>query len=189
MSAGRVLLLNGPPSCGKTTLVLALQEVLGEPWVRWSLDDCLAGFRRDFLRSDDGSVFERALRGYLGALRSMALAGNDVVAEAVITWPRVPWYAEAFEGLAVTLVGVRCDLQVARRRERERTDRVAGPLELPEDKFAAVHAGMDYDLEVDTSTSSAAEVAGDLAIRLRQVRPTAFGNLTIRRPSGAVHPH
>jgi chloramphenicol 3-O phosphotransferase len=151
---GRVILLNGPPSCGKTTLARAMLPLLGGPWFHRSLDDFRAGYLERYWREDDGSLFARVLVGYLGALRAMALAGNNVVAEAVVTPDRTQLYADAFKGLPVVLVGVTCALTTAVEREHTRRDRLGGPLVLPADAFAAVHAGFDYDVEVDTTTGT-----------------------------------
>jgi chloramphenicol 3-O-phosphotransferase len=85
VSLGRVLLLNTPPSCGKTSLACALRDILDEPWLHLSLDDLSRGCKSEFWLTDDGSLFERVLVAYLGALRSLALAGNDVSSEAVMT--------------------------------------------------------------------------------------------------------
>ena len=53
-----------------------------------------------------------------------------------------------FTGLRAYLVGVRCPLEVLEQRERERRDRTAGQARA---QFAVVHAGVAYDLEVDTA--------------------------------------
>ena len=171
VSAGRVVLLNGPPSCGKTTLARAMLPLFGAPWFHRSLDDFRAGYLEQFWREDDGRLFERVVVGYLGALRAMALAGNDVIAEAVITRDRTPLYADAFTGIPLVLVGVRCELMTAIGRENVRDDRLRGPLVLPADAFAAVHAGLDYDVDVDTTTATPDVLAASVVERLRDLTP------------------
>ena len=171
---GRVVLLNGPPSSGKTTLALALQAALPDPYFHRSLDDFRAGYSTARWTSDDGTLFERVMVGYLGAVRAMAVAGNNIIAEAVITPARRRLYIANFDHLAVTLVGVRCPLELAIARERQRTDRLRGPVELPPDAYAAIHSHGSYDIDVDTSTGTARELATELAIRLRAVKPSAL---------------
>jgi chloramphenicol 3-O phosphotransferase len=168
---GRVVVLNGPPSCGKTSLARALVDLFPEPWFHRSLDDIRAGYLDRFWHRDDGTLFERTVRGYLAALRAMALDGGNVVAEAVITRDRTALYASTLREVLTVVVGVHCPLDVARARERDRTDRLRGPLELGPEAFAAVHAEMDYDLELDTTRGAPEELASLLVPQLRSTTP------------------
>jgi chloramphenicol 3-O phosphotransferase len=152
---GQVMLLNGAPSAGKTTLAKAMQDAAPTPLYHRSLDDFLAGYPLRFRASDDGTLFERLMIGYVHALAELAAAGNDVVAEAVIIPGRLSLYRAAFRDVPVLLVGVRCTLAVAQERERARTDRVH-PIDLDVPWFGTVHE-LPYDLEVDTSDGSTAE--------------------------------
>src|SRR5436305_13758275 len=102
--AGRVIVLNGTASSGKTTLARAVQMLAQTPWISMAQDDfaqCLvprwvklaeegeergAGFT--FVRQTDGamrvevgSVGARLLRGYRLAVGAVARAGNDVVVD------------------------------------------------------------------------------------------------------------
>ena len=70
------------------------------------------------------------MEGYLRALRALTEAGNDLVAEAVLTPSRRDIYLRTFDGISVTFVGVRCSLAVAQAREQARTDRLRGPVDL-----------------------------------------------------------
>ena len=60
-------------------------------------------------------------------------------------------------------VGVRCDAEVAARRELERGDRVAG---MAASQAAMVHRGVSYDMAVDTTRTGAQECALAIAARL-----------------------
>src|SRR3981081_2424250 len=103
---GLVMLLNGSPSAGKTTLAQAVQKAAARPLFHRSLDDFLAGYLLRFRKADDGTLFNRVLTGYVRSLAQLAVAGNDVVAEAVMIPEWVPLYVDAFRGLPVLLVGV-----------------------------------------------------------------------------------
>lgn len=177
---GRLVLLNGPPSCGKTSLARALQRALEGPWLHLSLDAFRAGYRDDRWISDDGTLFEQVLVGYLAALRQLAEAGMDLLAEAVITPDRRNLYATTFRGLPVLVIGVHCSHAEALRREQQRSDRRQGPLDLPPEAYAAVHSGMTYDLEVDTSTTPAESLARRLASELDNVEAAAFEELVAK---------
>ncbi|MHB2029801.1 MAG: phosphotransferase-like protein [Acidimicrobiales bacterium] len=168
---GRIVLLNGPPSVGKTSLAQALQATLTEPWFHRSLDDFRGGYCDRFWNDDDGTLFDRVMAGYLGAISEMARAGNDVIAESVISSSRRELYASTLQNLPVILIGVHCSLAEALRRERTRTDRRNGPIELPADAFAAVHSEIIYDLEVDTSSCSPDDLALELVDRIQDIIP------------------
>jgi len=165
-NAGRIVLLNGPPSSGKSSLTRALQAALPTPWFHRSLDDFLAGYQDRWLVVDDGSLFNRVMAGYLGSLRQLALAGNDILAEAVITPSRRALYQTQLTGLSVTMIAVRCSYEEALRRERQRGDRRGGPIDLPADEFHAVYEGLVYDVEVDTESSNPEQLAEWVAQQL-----------------------
>jgi chloramphenicol 3-O phosphotransferase len=167
-----LLLLNGSPSAGKTTLAQAIQERAPMPLFHRSLDDFLAGYR------DPGArLFERVMLGYLGALRAMVVAGNDVVAEAVIIPERADLYARTFADVSVILIGVHCPLAICQDREAAR-GRPGGPLDLDVEWFETVHH-VPYDLEVDTSTRDSMLEGADRAIAMLQAPPRerAFARL------------
>lgn len=191
--AGHVLLLNGAPSSGKTTIARALWEELEPPhWYR-SLDDFRKGYldrhfdpaRGPWWRIDERPLFFALLDGYLRSLRAMALAGHHVIAEAVILPKTRDLYLDALGGLPVFLVGVRCPVDVAERRERARTDRPgSAPIELRVPEFDLVHSHGAYDVEVDTSTTSVAVAVASIRRALASP-PTAFQRILARRPDAA----
>lgn len=175
-------MLNGTPSSGKTTIARALWEEL-EPahWYR-SLDDFRQGYQERQWREDPRPLFDLVLRGFVRSVREMALAGHDVITEAVMLPGNTSTYVDALGGITVYLVGVRCPLEVAQGRERERTDRLGGPIELAIPDFDLVHADRLYDVEFDTSVTSTADAVRLIRDRLAAGRPsTAFGILRSRR--------
>jgi chloramphenicol 3-O phosphotransferase len=173
-SIGRVALFNGPPSSGKTSLVSELQNEIAEPWFHLSLDDFRSGFSERWWLEDDGHLFDRVLSGYLRSLREMALAGNDLLAEAVITPERHDLYESAFGALPIILIGVKCPREVAVQRENARTDRRHGPIDLPAHDYAAVHVGLSYDFEVETSTGNPVEMAAKMVPQFDRLLPSSF---------------
>ena len=174
IAAGRVVLFNGPPSSGKTSLVEALQRQLAAPWFHLSLDDFRSGISPRWWLEDNGTLFERLMGGHLRSLREMGLSGIDVLAEAVITPARRREYQAIFIDLPIVLIGVTCPVEVAREREEGRIDRRRGPIALGAEEFAAVHAGLAYDYEVSTTTGDPAQLALELATKLDALNPSSF---------------
>ena len=66
----------------------------------------------------------------------------------------------ALSGLRVVWVGVRCDLEVAIAREVARPERTEG---MASSQAMIVHEGVQYDLQVDTTTNTALECATTIA--------------------------
>jgi chloramphenicol 3-O-phosphotransferase len=89
----------------------------------------------------------------LGALRSLADTGVDLIAESIVTPALREIYLDTFQGTSVMFVGVRCPWPIAQARERARTDRVREAVDLDVPEFEAVHQHT-YDLEVDTTSMS-----------------------------------
>lgn len=170
----QVILLNGGSSSGKTTIALSLQEMAPNAWLRLSIDTLVDAMPKRLLTSDsgiefgaDGSVrpgneFQRLESAWMQGIAAMARGGAHVIVDDVFVSgvaARDRWQA-ALAGLSVLWVGVRCDPDVAAARERERGDRITGMARL---QAETVHAGIAYDLEVDTSAMSAQECAQRIA--------------------------
>lgn len=191
---GRVLLLNGSPSAGKTTLARALWEILEPPhWYR-SLDDFRKGYldrhwdaARGPWSSTDRPLFRMLVEGYLRSLRAMTVAGHHVISESVILPDNLATYLDALAGCRVVLVGVRCPLEVAEQRERERApaERYRGePIDLQVPEFDLVHSHGAYDAEVDTSVTSVEDAVELIRGRLASLPASlAFDRLRAQRAS------
>lgn len=169
MSA-EVVVINGGSSSGKTTTARRLQELLPDVWLRWSIDDLAAALPQQGQHEEpliaftsDGAVapgpgFLRAQEAWLAGIAATARAGTGVVLDDVFLSGSVPQdrVEAALHGLQVLWVGVHCDPDVAAARERSRDDRAAG---MAAAQAHAVHRGLVYDVEVDTTSSSPAECA------------------------------
>lgn len=201
MNSGRVILLNGSSSAGKTTLAQMLQQVLPEPWQLISLDQFRDGLPARFrgLNSPAGTpgarglnitpvegdgrrvtairfgdVGERMLRGMRRAVAAFAReGGNVIVDDLLLEEAYVRDYVEALRGLSVTLVGVRCRLDVVNAREASRPGRFPGTAE---SHFDTVHAHCRYDVEVDTH-STPPRACAERVVRAMAVGGSAFERL------------
>jgi chloramphenicol 3-O phosphotransferase len=165
-----VLVLNGGSSSGKNALAAELQRVLPEPWLSLSVDtfcDALPARMTDDAAGIsigmDGSVgvgeeFSRLEHCWAHGVAAMARAGARVIVDDVFLGgpsSQQRWRT-ALDGLGVLWVGVHCAPDEAARRERARGDRRAG---MAEQQALAVHRGIVYDLEVDTTHLSPTEAA------------------------------
>jgi chloramphenicol 3-O phosphotransferase len=156
-ATGRVILLNGTPSSGKTTLANALHDAFPTPSFFIGLDEFrLAVPARFWVGDGVRTLFDPMVEAWLRCLREVATRGIHVIAEAAIIPKTQTLYDDAFGDLDVLLVGVRCPLGVVHQREAQRMDRINGPHEVTADDVDLVHRH-DYDLEVDTSVEPTAE--------------------------------
>ena len=200
---GRVILLNGTSSAGKTTLAQALQRIWPEPLQTIALDqfrDGMAGrYRGMNARGDEpgtrglnvvptngtsgamtklhfGDVGRRTLAGMRRAIAAFAATGIDVVVDDLLLEPAfLRDYLVALAAVDVTFVGVRCPLAVVNERERARPGRFPGTAA---GHFNDVHAHGTYDIEVDTSALSPRECAARVLAAVERSRPpTAFDRL------------
>jgi chloramphenicol 3-O phosphotransferase len=168
MSAAKVILLNGPGSAGKTTLAKALQRVTTEPFLHVSMDTFLEmppprhdnhpdtfhwtttdedGHPRTAFRT--GPKGAALMRGFRQSIAGLAAEGWNVIADDVAVASDWQDYRVRLAPYAFSTVKVHAPLEVLEAREIARGDRMHG---LARDQWQHIHAGIDYDFEVDTGT-------------------------------------
>ncbi len=167
-------MLNGGSSSGKTTIAACLQGMLPSPWLHLGVDTLLDAMPTSLLTSEngiafgsDGSVrpgpdFRRLEAAWMCGIAAMARAGARIIIDEVFLSgvdARNRWQA-ALTDVSVLWVGVHCDPAVAAEREGGRSDRIVG---MATSQAQLVHSGMAYDVEVDTSDTSAVECARSIA--------------------------
>jgi chloramphenicol 3-O phosphotransferase len=153
---GRVILLNGTSSSGKTTIARALQNKLAEPYMLVSIDGFFQLYPERFLDPKNeaemqivAGLLPAVVSGMHGSVAALAGAGNNVIVDHVLQ--EEGWLRECvtgWAGLDVLFVGLRCPLDVLEKREENRGDRNPGTARY---QFERVHAHELYDLELDTS--------------------------------------
>jgi chloramphenicol 3-O phosphotransferase len=171
---GRVIVLNGASSAGKTTLGRALQDRLEGTWLLLGIDTFvgmlpwkLYGTTDGHTINPDGTIdISASLATEQGrwrvAVAALVRAGSDVILDEVFlrgAEEQAEWRA-VLAGLDVTWVGVRCEPTVAAAREQARGDRSLGMARV---QSATVHVGVEYALEIDTTDTAAEDCAAAIA--------------------------
>lgn len=179
-SVGPVVILNGAPRSGKSSIAVAMDTLDTRPWLNIGVDSTMAdlapnqrpglGLRPGGERPDLEHLVLDGYRQLFEAVEHKAAAGTAVAVDVgVHDWFSEPlglWseIAARLVGVPAFVVGVRCDLPVilARRsaapqRGVTRYETTASPPVLRWQE--AVHNPGRYDLEVDTSSASAPQCA------------------------------
>lgn len=159
---GRALFLVAPSSAGKSSLGMALVELLPDPFMFFETDRC--GLRGPRGRPELVTLEreEVVTRGAAFAIRGYLEAGLDLVVEVGLWHPRARRMAAAvFEPFEAWLVGLRWDLAELERRERQRDDGIfpgtARTQATPSQAWI-----LPYDLEVDAVANPPAVVAREV---------------------------
>ncbi|TDD81399.1 chloramphenicol phosphotransferase [Actinomadura darangshiensis] len=174
---GTVILLNGASSSGKSSIARELLGLLDGTWFHIPVD-AFHAMRGDRPIADEDvqAEIDRTAKGFHRAIAGMTAAGNNVVADYPLSrrW-RLLDLLDLLVHEDTVLIGVRCPLEVLRRRETERGDRNPG---LAAMQYHAVHSHGPHDLDVDTSVQTPRECALGIRDTLRdRPRPTAFETL------------
>lgn len=189
---GVVLVLNGAPRSGKSSIVEAVQASFDGVWMNLGVDAWVQvtppsyrpgiGLRPGGERPDLEPLVLTMYAGLFESVAAHSRLGLNVVMDVGLYGPAVFDCARRFSGLPAWLVGVRCPLETILERRRLGGDYVTAtpedPLPLPVVRWQeAVHVPGVYDLEVDTSLLSPAECAAVIREFLASGVPTAFGRL------------
>lgn len=186
MNYGKIIIINGTSSAGKTSIVGALQQILREPYLEAGIDrfidmlpkqylmeplwqdvfiqTSLGDTNRDGPTIRPGPIGNRVISGMHHAIAALAKSGNHVIADHVLL--EELWLNECvnlFREIPTFLIGAKCPLGIAEQREMARKDRVPGTARA---MFPIVHSHCSYDLEIDTSIFSPVECAQQIAKRL-----------------------
>ena len=152
---GKLILLNGASSAGKSTLCRALQAQMPVPFLQFSLDFFMFGHQVLPARRDpEGPFAWKTMRpklfgGYFGCITALAATGNNLVIDYIIETPeQLSQLSRAVGAFDVFLVGVHCPLPELERRERARGDRRQGDAGRD---YQTVHTFTPYDFEVDST--------------------------------------
>jgi len=185
-AVGQVVILNGPPRSGKTSIAEAIQETFEGPWMNLGVDGFMRmtptryrpgiGLRPGGERPDLEPFVRAAFAAFHDSIAAHARHGLNVVVDlSGHDAYSVPLHvhrdgAARLAGLPVLFVGVHCPLPVILQRRRETNFLSAADGEPAPDpvlrwQHEAHNPGI-YDLEVDTSLLTPPECAAAIARRL-----------------------
>lgn len=180
--AGRIVVLNGAPRSGKSSIARAMQDGSTGTWMNIGVDAAMAlapkaiqpgiGLRPGGERPDLEPLLLPLYLALYDSIAAHARQGFDVVADLghhdVYSRPLglLPACARRLAGLNALLVGIRCPVAV--NLARRQADPQRGFYSLDPDIIArweaAVHRPGLYDLELDTSELTPAESAAKIGL-------------------------
>lgn len=180
----QVIVVNGGSSSGKSGLVRCLQAILPDPWLSVGVDMFVDALPASLSSSGEGITFGAAGEVILGGdfvrleeawrsgVAAMARAGALVIIDDAFLsgGESQARLRRNLDGLKVLWVGVRCDGRIAAGRETARGDRTVGMAAL---QAESVHAGVSYDIEVDTGDMESFQCAAAIATHLAVPAPSA----------------
>jgi chloramphenicol 3-O phosphotransferase len=195
-SPGRIVILNGAPRAGKSSLAAKVQETIPGHWLNLGVDHANRalppelwpgiGLRPGGERPDLEPIVFRLYRALFITIVTHASAGFDIVADLGLhddySTP-LGIYALATETLGphgALLVGIDCDIaEIMRRRNADpRGGLYLGGDDVPPPVARwqhAVHAGKTYDLRLDMGKLSPEQGAEEIARLLDDPpRPSAL---------------
>lgn len=179
-ASGKIIVINGPSSSGKTTLALALQKQFDIPFIRFSFDLFLDhnAFPMEQIRKGMfswDSMRPAVFAGLHQCLPALATAGNNIIFDHIIeTKMWLHNLISLVSGLDVFFVGLHCSLPELERREMQRGDRRTG--EARQD-FESVHSITSYDLELNSENALDENVAFLIRAWKVRKRPSALDTM------------
>jgi chloramphenicol 3-O phosphotransferase len=161
LRGGFVVVLRGPSSSGKSSLMTAFCDLAETPWL--AFDEPIVGrlpLRFAIWPDASGPIGQ----GFFGALGALARTGNQVITSSG-THPQQQ-FRSALIDVPTLFVGLECPPALLLERERSRSDRWAGATE---ESLARLDS-WDYDLRIDTSAHGPAAAARRLLAHVAAVR-------------------
>ena len=174
---GKIIIINGPSSSGKTTLALEVQKQFDIPFLRFSFDLFLDNKVLPLEKMRDGLFSWDLMRpsvftGIHQCLPALATAGNNLIFDHIIeskSW--LENLLRCISTLDVFFVGLHCSLPELERREIERGDRRVGEARAD---LETVHSITSYDLELNSENAVEANARQLITAWKQRERPAAL---------------
>lgn len=197
INPGQIVILNGAPRSGKSSIVEEIQNTFEGVWINLGVDRYMPmipkqyqpgiGLRPGGERADLEPVVVLLYQALYESIAAHSRLGVNVIADVghhdAYSSPLhiLPRCAQILENYPVLFVGVKCPIgEVMRRRANTsylayREDgSIPAPILLWQ---SSVHSPGIYDIEVDTSANTPAEIAQLIRARLCESNFTAFQRL------------
>jgi chloramphenicol 3-O phosphotransferase len=184
VAPGRIILINGASSSGKSTLARALQAQLDEPFWHLSIDHLRESGVLPLDRVLAGDFAWKSMRpaffqGFHNALPAIAAAGNSLIVDHIVETRA--WMTSLLSLLGsfdVYFVGIHCPLVELERRELARGNRRIGEAR---SDFQTIHDFVIYDLELDSQVPAESNAAAVIASWKQRNRPSAFERMAAEK--------
>lgn len=188
-SSGMVIILNGPSSVGKSSIIKAFQAKQNTPWLGTGIDHLYVGVippqwlddepehssMMSITKSQDehgpivtavfGPEGRKVVKGMHRAIAAYANSGNNVIVDYIKYEPE--WLddlKDVLKNVKVIWVGVNASLESIEKREKKRGTSPEGHAR---SHYHTVHQGINYDLILDTDLLTP-ELAADKIIAFMQ---------------------
>lgn len=164
MDKGKIIILNGVSSAGKTSLSRALQAKLAEPFF-WLANDSFCDMVPETFWDLDQPEAEYQALSLLGkTIKLFSDNGKNVIVDTVMITAQkhdlFKEYIELLRNYPLCFVHVTCPVHELQRRERERGDRSIGQAE---GQLPMLNPQNSYDITVDTHENSVEWCADKIA--------------------------
>ena len=205
MSSGKIIIINGGSSAGKTSMALEFQEIEEDPYFllgidlfwfsmpqkeidlervseryySWCQEETAEGLK--YFRILPGEMLNKSMLARYKAMSAYLDRGLNVIADEVF-WSR-DWLLESlrvFEPYTCYFVGITCSDEELSRREIERGDRYQGWA-----RGSQIYSHKDaiYDLQIDNTDKTPRQCA-ELIKQYVDTHPTPIAAAKMRKLFG-----
>ena len=190
MVKGKIILLNGVSSSGKSTLGLALQDTFPEKYFLFSQDGFSETWPYKYWKEDNDGIYIETMKYMNKTVRMLAESGVNIIIDHLFLdngKPNATGVAvlhdcvQNFINLPVLFIRVDCDFDELDRRERWRGDRGVGTAEWQLKELYPKHT---YDMVINTSAMSIICCAEEIVKAAKNTRGKSFTKMKMRIDEG-----
>lgn len=147
-SQGKVIVLNGTSSSGKSTLAKKIQSISTDVYLHLTLD--MFWDMTPVQIPASSKHFPNMKKAMAKAAKGLSDTGHNVIIDIIFCGKKTQQeFVDELGSVNLFFIKVECPISELKRRESERGDRALG---LAESQLANTHMGVRYDLELNTST-------------------------------------